>query len=165
MLKLFLFMWNNICTREITFVACKTTFGKQTHTVSWINSAFHLCLRTGLKSILLLWLHFMAALSFLCMSLFRKVIGESTGDSSLQMIFPGNSCSSNPDSCLKREQLPSSCGNETLQQCSRELPAASLGVTSFPHFVIALHHQPFSYHLISFVEFLYCEFLWITTEF
>lgn len=74
------------------------------------------------------------------------------------MIFAGNSCSSNPDSCLKREQLPSSCGNETLQQCSRELPAASLGVTSFPRFVIALHHQPFSYHLISFIG---CSLLWI----
>lgn len=74
------------------------------------------------------------------------------------MLFAGNSCSSNPASCLKHEQLPSSCGNETLQQCSRELPAASLGVTSFPRFVIALHHQPFSYHLISFIG---CSLLWI----
>lgn len=54
--------------------------------------------------------------------------------------------------------MPSSCGNETLQQCSRELPAAWWGVTIFPRFVIALHHQPFSYHLISFIG---CSLLWI----
>lgn len=72
--------------------------------------------------------------------------------------FAGNSCSGNPNSCGKHEQLSSHWGNESLQQCSRELPAASLGVISVSSFLISLHHQPFSYHLISFIRF---SLLWI----
>lgn len=117
---------------------------------------FNWHLKPNVVSALLVLQHYLCPTS---VSLLRGLLDGLQETNLFKYSFAGNSCSGNAkNSCEKHEQLSSCWGNESLQQCSRELPAASLGVISFSSFLISLHHQPFSYHLISFIRW---ALLWI----
>lgn len=139
---------------EITSVAWETGLWNQNINPHELPMLLQLTLQT--KSHLCFTC--VAAFSFSTSHSLRALLDGLQETNLFRYSFAGNSCSGNPNSCGKHEQLSSCWGNESLQKCSGELPAASLGVISFLSFLISLHHQPFSYHLISFIR---CSLLWI----